>query len=187
MSLKEATDIVYEWPNFKDPERRILGATIEGYRFLNLYVPNGASVDSDKYQYKLKWLEKLCEHVKSQLQNFSKFIVVGDFNIAPDDRDVYDPKAWEGHVLVSEPERMALQKILKTGLHDAYRLFDQTSGGYSWWDYRHAAFIRDRGLRLDLILLSNALKARCRRCFVDKEPRSWDSPSDHAPVLAEFD
>src|SRR3989338_1286921 len=187
ISLKEATDVVYDLPGLKDPQRRVLGATIDGYRFLNLYVPNGTSIDSDKYQYKLEWLKKLCAHAKLQLQRFSKFVIVGDFNIAPADLDVYNPKAWEGQVLVSEPERAALQKILAVGLHDAYRLLDQTSGGYSWWDYRHAAFMRDMGLRLELILLSDELSKHCKGCFVDKTPRGWDSPSDHAPVIAEFD
>ena len=156
-------------------------------RFINLYVPNGSEVDSDKYTYKLDWLDKLASYLKKQLQEHKNLVVVGDFNIAPEDRDVHDPEAWKGSVLVSEPERAALQKLFDLGLHDSFRLFEQDEKLYSWWDYRAAAFRRNMGLRIDHILCSDALKKKCTASYIDKEPRKLERPSDHAPVVAEFD
>jgi exodeoxyribonuclease-3 len=184
---KKPADIVTDIPGLADPQRRVLGATYGKIRFLNLYVPNGSEVGSDKYKYKLNWLQKLTTYIKKQLAEHDYFVVVGDFNIAPEDIDVHDPKAWEGCVLVSPKERAALQKIAKLGLQDTFRLFEQEARTYSWWDYRMMAFRRNAGLRIDLILASNKLADKCTDSYVDREPRRLERPSDHAPVVAEFD
>ncbi len=181
-----AADISKAVPQLTDPQARILIATFNDIRVINLYVPNGASVDSEKYQYKLNWLAQLSEYIKQQLVQYPKLIVLGDFNIAPEDRDVYDPKLWQGSVLVSEPERAALRQMLAHGLHDSFRLFEQANGHYSWWDYRMGAWRRNQGLRIDHVLISNALREHCVSCQIDKTPRGWERPSDHAPVLACF-
>jgi exodeoxyribonuclease-3 len=186
LSREPAGDIVVNLPENNDPQRRVLGATIGGLRVLNLYVPNGQDVASDKYVYKLNWLERLAACVEAELKTHSNLIVLGDFNIAPEDRDVHDPALWAGQVLCSEPERNALRKILNLGLHDSFRLFEQAEGIYSWWDYRAAAFRRNLGLRIDLILVSHTLASVCTASQVDKEPRKWERPSDHAPVIADF-
>ena len=149
-------------------------------------MPNGQSVGSEKYSYKLEWLAALRDQLARELQRFPQLVVIGDFNIAPEDRDVHDPAAWEGQVLVSEPEREALRGLLSLGLEDCFRLFSQAEATFSWWDYRAAAFRRNRGLRIDLVLASPDLRARCRRAEIDMEPRGWERPSDHTPVLAEF-
>lgn len=179
-------DVVTDVPDLIDPQRRILAATIAGIRLINLYVPNGAAVDSDKYQYKLSWLTQVTCFIQQQLADFTSVAVVGDFNIAPDDRDVHDPVEWEGCVLVSPLERQALTSLLTLGLHDSFRNFTQEDALFSWWDYRAAGFRRNRGLRIDLILLSNALNARCSVSSIDKEPRRSERPSDHAPVWVEL-
>ena len=186
LSRQPATDIITDVPGLDDPQRRILGATIGDVRVLNLYVVNGQEVGSEKFDHKLFWLAKVTEHIRTQLQEHEKFVVVGDFNIAPDDRDVYDPEAWHERILCSTPERNALQKIIDLGLTDTFRQFEQAENSYSWWDYRAAAFRRNRGLRIDLILASRSLAANCVSCEIDKEPRSLERPSDHTPVIAEF-
>ncbi len=186
LSRLPATEVVTDLPGLADPQRRVLGASIGALRVLNLYVPNGASLDSDKYVYKLEWLDKLHAYVAGQLQRCPLLAIVGDFNIAPEDRDVHDPKEWEGSVLVSEPERTALRRLLELGLCDTFRRFDQPEASFSWWDYRAAAFRRNRGLRIDLILASGTLCERCSACRVDKDPRRLAQPSDHTPVVAEF-
>ncbi len=173
-------------PNFIDDQRRVLAATLNDVRIINLYVPNGASVESDKYIYKLEWLRQLHHYLQMQLLLYPKLIVLGDFNIAPEDRDVRDPKAWEGGILVSELERAALQAIMAEGLLDSFRLFEQGDKFYSWWDYRMNAFRRNLGVRIDHILISNALRAQCDSCYIDKTPRAWERPSDHAPIIAKF-
>jgi exodeoxyribonuclease-3 len=185
LSREMLTDIVVDLPNYDDPQRRVLAVTINNIRVLNLYMPNGSSVDSDKYVYKLAWLESLHSFVQAQLEQYENLVVLGDFNIAPEDRDVYDPKAWEGQVLCSKPERTALQKIMELGLVDTFRLFHQDQQ-FSWWDYRQAAFRRNMGLRIDHILASTALAKKCVNVEIDKVPRKWEQPSDHAPVIAEF-
>ena len=182
ISKQSLTEIVVELPEFADTQRRIIAATCNDIRILNLYVPNGASVDSEKYQYKLSWLQALQRYVTGQLLQYRKVLLMGDFNIAPEDRDVHDPKAWEGSVLVSAQERAALQNLLKLGLVDSFRLFEQKTGFYSWWDYRAAAFRRNMGLRIDLILLSQALVGQCLSSNIDKTPRQTERPSDHVPV-----
>jgi exodeoxyribonuclease-3 len=187
ISKEQAEDIITDVPGLDDPQRRILGATIAGTRILNLYVVNGQEVGSEKYAHKLHWLDRVTDHISEQLQQHERFVVLGDFNIAPDDRDVYDPEAWHERILCSTPEREALQKILDLGLADTFRLFDQEEQSYSWWDYRAAGFRRNRGLRIDLLLASKALADNCRTCSIDKEPRRLERPSDHTPVMAEFE
>ena len=185
--LPEApADIVTDLPDLDDPQRRVLGASFGDVRFLNLYVPNGAEVGSEKYAYKLDWLEKLIAYVTEQLSRYPKLIVVGDFNIAPEDRDVHDPAAWEGSVLVSPAERDAFQRLLAAGLVDTFRQFEQEDKVFSWWDYRAAAFRRNMGLRIDHVLASEPLSVICQSSIVDKAPRRLERPSDHAPAVAEF-
>ena len=179
-------DVLIETPFIDNNQRRVISATINGIRVVNVYVPNGAALDSDKYPYKLTWLENLKHYLKEQMAVYDKIIVLGDFNIAPADCDVYDPKAWEGHVLVSPAEREAFETLLALGFKDSFRLHTEEEGCFSWWDYRAAAFRRDRGLRIDHILISDALTKHCTACTIDKEPRTWERPSDHTPVVAEF-
>jgi exodeoxyribonuclease-3 len=173
-------------PGFQDPQRRVLAASVAGVRVVDLYVPNGQSLESDKYRYKLDWLAQLDLWLKELSQQFPQLVLLGDFNIAPEDRDVHDPQAWEGQVLVSPAERQAFQKLLKHGLKDSFRLLHDGGGNYSWWDYRSAGFRRNQGLRIDHILLSPPLVERCAAAYIDQEPRSWERPSDHAPVVVEL-
>ncbi len=179
--------VVRDLPGFGDPQRRVLGATFNGVRVINLYVPNGQAVGSEKYEYKLAWLERLTAFLEDELEVHPHLVVLGDFNIAPEPRDVYDPEAWAGQVLFSDPEREAFSRLLDLGLADTYRRFDTESGAFTWWDYRMGAFRRNRGVRIDHILASAPLADRCRAVVIDREPRGWERPSDHAPVLAEFD
>jgi len=171
---------------YVDEQKRVLGATFGRLRIWSVYVPNGESVESDKFRYKLGWLAALRDLLAAELERHPHLLVAGDFNVAPEDRDVYDPAAWEGHVLCSPPERAALAAIRDLGLDDTFRLFEQTPGTYSWWDYRAGMFRRNRGLRIDLMLASRALSQICSSCRIDREPRGWDRPSDHVPVVAEF-
>lgn len=175
-------DVVTDIPELIDPQRRILAATIAGIRLINLYIPNGAAVGTDKYAYKLMWLEKVTAFIKQQLSCYPKLSVVGDFNIAPEDRDVHSPEEWTGCVLVSPEERQAFAECIALGLKDSFRNFDQDPQLFSWWDYRAASFRRNRGLRIDHILLSDALNANCIESSIDVEPRRSERPSDHAPV-----
>jgi exodeoxyribonuclease-3 len=179
-------DVVLDMPGYTDEQKRVLTATINGVRVVNVYVPNGQSVESPKYQYKLIWLEALAVYVREQLANHSHVIVLGDFNIAPEDRDVHDPAAWEGQVLATDAERAKLRTLLDLGLTDIYRRFEQSEKTFSWWDYRMLAFRRNHGLRIDLALASTSLTEICEACHIDKIPRAWERPSDHAPVLASF-
>jgi len=174
-------------PGDDDPQRRVIAATIGGVRLINVYVPNGQEVGSEKYAYKLAWLERLRAYLASEIAQHPRLAVVGDFNIAPEDRDVHDPAQWQGSVHVSEPERKALAAITGLGLVDLFRRFEQPPGTFSWWDYRMGAFRRNHGLRIDLILASAALAERCKVCAIDRSPRAWERPSDHAPVTASFD
>ena len=180
----EAT--IHDLPDFDDDQRRVLGASIGPLRVINLYVPNGQSVDSPKYHYKLSWLDALRNHLKAELRQHERCVVLGDFNIAPEDRDVHDPEQWRGKVLCSEPEREALNNILALGFVDTFRLFEDGDGNFSWWDYRAAGFRRNLGLRIDLVLASNALAEACTAASIDVEPRRRERPSDHTPVIAEF-
>lgn len=187
LSREPIEDVVIDLEGFPDPQSRVLGATIGALRIFNLYVPNGQSVDSDKYEYKLGWLAALRAQLEDEIARHRHLAVMGDFNIAPEDRDVHDPVAWEGKVLCSPKERAALADIMALDLADTYRLFDQPDGRFSWWDYRAAAFRRNRGLRIDLILASAALSRCCVRSAIDTAPRRLQRPSDHAPVYSEFD
>ncbi len=177
---------ITDLPGMDDPQRRVLGAAFGELYVLNLYVPNGQAPDSDKFDYKLAWLNRLNSFLVEQLQHYPRLIVLGDFNIAPEERDVHDPKAWENSVLFSPPERAAFRALLDLGLTDTFRLFPQPQASYSWWDYRMNAFRRNIGLRIDHILASSALAPLCRNATIDKAPRALERPSDHAPVAAEF-
>ena len=187
LSRDAAHEALAEIPGYSDPQKRVLAATIGGLRVICLYVPNGQSVDSDKYRYKLDWLAAATAWLKQELAANPRLAVAGDYNIAPEDRDVHDPKAWEGQVLVSAPERKAFQDLLAIGLKDSFRLFEQPANSYTWWDYRMHAFRRKMGLRIDHILLAESLAPACRTCSVDVEPRKSERPSDHAPVWADLD
>ena len=174
-------------PLFEDPQQRIIAATIQDMRIVCAYVPNGQALDSEKYPYKLNWLASLHEWIKQEMAQNSALALLGDYNIAPEDRDVYDPAAWEGQNLVSPPERAALQALLDLGLKDSFRLFEQAEKSFSWWDYRQLGFRLNKGMRIDHILLSAQLASRCTSCIIDKTPRKWEQPSDHAPVIATLD
>jgi exodeoxyribonuclease-3 len=186
LSKTPATDAVVAIPGFEDVQKRVLAATIGDVRVINVYIPNGQSVDSDKYRYKLGWLEALTAWLAAEVARYPKLALLGDFNIAPEERDVHDPKAWEGQVLFSLPEREAFRHLVDLGLADSFRLFEQPEKIYSWWDYRMNAFRRNMGLRIDHILLSPALAETCKSCMIDKEARKAERPSDHAPVMVEF-
>ena len=186
ISKSEATDIVTDFPGFDDPQRRILAATIDGVRVLDLYIPNGSEVGSEKYAYKLSWLEALHNFLSAELAEHERLVVLGDFNIAPADEDVHDPAKWGEGVLCSPLERAALRGFVDLGLTDVFRQFDQPEKSFSWWDYRAAGFRRNAGLRIDLILASQKMTTACKKSFIDKEPRAWERPSDHTPVIAEF-
>lgn len=182
----EPLDVATEIPGFPDEQKRVIAATVGDVRVLNLYIVNGKEVGSDKFEYKLRWLEAVRSWIADEMTRHDKLVVMGDFNIAPEDRDVHDPTAWNEKILCSTPERDELNTMLDLGLHDSFRLFEQPEGVFSWWDYRAAAFRRGMGLRIDLILCSDALKMQCKASYVDKEPRKNERPSDHAPVVAEF-
>lgn len=173
-------------PNFDDTQRRILVVNIGSLRIINIYVPNGSSVDSEKFNYKLRWLKQLEIYLQQELRIHPHLIVLGDFNIAPKDKDVHNPQLWEGKVLVSPQERQALDKILALGMKDSFRLFNNNPLQYTWWDYRSGAFRRNNGLRIDHILTSEALISQCLACEIDKETRLWEKPSDHVPVIATY-
>jgi len=187
LSRQPITDAKFELDGFDDPQRRVAIGTSGGVRYVNLYVPNGQAVGSEKYDYKLRWLDALHRTLAAELAEHRHVVVMGDFNIAPDDRDVHDPAAWAGQILCSGPERAALQRLLDLGLVDSFRLFEQPAATFSWWDYRQAGFRRNLGLRIDLILASAGLRDACRSSSVDTEPRRAERPSDHAPVVASFE
>ncbi len=179
-------DVTAGIPGFDDPQKRVLAATYGDMRVICIYIPNGESVESDKYQYKLRWLAALTEWLRAELQKYPQLALLGDYNIAPEDRDVYDPKAWAGKVLCSDAERAALSGLLALGLTDSFRQFDQPERSFTWWDYRMNGFKRKLGMRIDHILLSEPLAANCTACAVDVEPRKLERPSDHAPVFADL-
>jgi len=179
-----ATDVQANLPNFQDEQKRLIAATVAGVRVVCGYFPNGQAVGSEKYDYKLRWIAALNDWLREELARFPQLALLGDYNVAPEDRDVHDPKAWEGQVLFSEPEKQAFRDLVALGLVDSFRLFEQPERSYSWWDYRMLAFRRKMGLRIDHILLSKALAARCTACSIDVEPRRREQPSDHAPVIA---
>ena len=185
LSKTPLTDVAVGLPGLVDDHRRVIAGSLGNLRIISVYCPNGQSVGSDKYQYKLRWFAALHGWLKEELERHPRLAIMGDFNVAPEDRDVYDPKAWEGSVLVSEPERAAFRALLDLGLKDSFRLFEQPEKTYSWWDYRVFAFRRNMGLRIDHILLSRELARSCRSSTIDREPRKRVQPSDHAPAVAE--
>jgi len=187
LARAEPAAVLRDMPGFDDPQRRVLAATVGGVRVIDLYVPNGQSVGSDKFLYKLGWLRSLREWLRSELAGYPLLLVLGDFNIAPEDRDVYDPAAWAGSVHVSADERASLRDTLELGLVDVFRQFEQPPQSFSWWDYRAGAFRRNQGLRIDLLLASSALAARCSACEIDVGPRRGERASDHTPVIGTFD
>jgi len=187
LARRAPTDLVRDMPGYDDPQRRVLAASIGAVRVIDLYVPNGQSVGSDKYHYKLGWLRALRKWLRAELAAHAQLVVLGDFNIAPEDRDVHDPAAWAGSVQVSAEEREALRDTLALGLSDLFRRFEQPPQSFSWWDYRAGAFRRNHGLRIDLVLASAALAERCTACLIDREPRRVERASDHTPVVASFD
>lgn len=180
------SDVQRDIPDFDDPQKRILAATVNGVRVVCAYFPNGSEVGSEKYEYKLRWLKALTGWLRDELTRHPQLALLGDYNIAPEDRDVHDPEAWKDKILCSEPERTAFRDLLALGLTDAFRLFDQPEQSFSWWDYRAAGFRRNLGMRIDHILLSAPLSQHCASCSVDKAPRKLERPSDHAPVIAEI-
>ena len=184
LSREPASAISCGIAGFADLQRRVISADVGGMRLVCAYVPNGQSIDSEKYQYKLNWLSAFSGWLKQELALHARLAVLGDFNIAPEDRDVHDPKAWEGQVLVSRPERDAFQGLIDLGFRDSFRLFEQAEKSYTWWDYRMNGFKRNLGLRIDHILLNAGLA--CASCSIDLEPRRNERPSDHAPVIAEI-
>ena len=166
---------------------RLLGATVEGVRIVNVYIPNGAFVGSDKYRFKLEWMQRLRSFFDEHYKQSAPVLLCGDFNVAPEERDVHDPELWQGRILFSKRERAALSKIKDWGFEDAFRLHTQEGGHFSWWDYRAGSFRRNAGLRIDHIWVSKPLAERSTRSWIDKEPRGWERPSDHTPVVAEFE
>jgi exodeoxyribonuclease-3 len=186
ISKQPAHDSVTDFPDLDDPQRRVMASTVDDVRVIDLYIPNGSEVGSEKYAYKLKWLKALHGFIAAEMKQHEKVVVLGDFNIAPADEDVHDPEAWGEAILCSPAERAALQGLLDLGLTDVFRKFEHPEKTFSWWDYRAAGFRRNAGLRIDLILCSDAMTEHCTACYVDKEPRAWERPSDHAPVVAEF-
>ena len=181
-----ASDVLKNIPDLDDAQARVIAGTVQGVRVIGAYIPNGQSVDSDKFVYKLRWLEALRAWVAREAVQHPRLVLVGDFNIAPEDRDVHDPVAWQGNVLVSEPERDKLRSLEQLGLRDSFRLFGQTEKSYTWWDYRMLAFRKNQGLRIDHILVSDALRGEAVSCVIDKLPRKNERPSDHAPVMVEL-
>ncbi|MDF3983836.1 exodeoxyribonuclease III [Luteibacter sp. PPL201] len=186
LAKDEPRDVVTDIPGLDDPQRRILAATVGDIRVIDLYVVNGKALGDEKYDYKLHWLSMVRDFVAAEIARHPRLVVLGDFNICRDDRDVYDAVAWGEDIFCSPPEREALQALLDAGLHDSFRLFNDEAGHFSWWDYRQAAFRRNMGLRIDLILISDALKSAATSSIIDKAPRRWEQPSDHAPVALEL-
>ncbi|HEX7380826.1 MAG TPA: exodeoxyribonuclease III [Nevskiaceae bacterium] len=186
LARRPIEDVRCDIPGFADEQKRVIAATVGGVRVMSVYVVNGQEVGTDKFAYKLRWLEALTGYLQTELAAHPELAVFGDYNIAPDDRDVHDPEAWGDGILCSPQERQAFRALLALGLEDTFRRFDQPAGSYSWWDYRQGAFRRNLGLRIDHILASKALTQTCTACAIDKTPRGWPRPSDHAPVVASF-
>ena len=186
LSRAEPVDVQAGIPGFDDEQKRVIAATVDGVRLVCVYCPNGQSLDSDKYPYKLAWFDALAAWLKDELTRHPRLAVLGDYNIAPEDRDVHDPEVWKDCVLVSEPERARFRALLELGLKDSYRLFEQPEKSFTWWDYRMMGFRRNHGLRIDHILLSAQLAAACTSSTIDRDMRKLERPSDHAPVVAEI-
>ena len=186
LARQAISDVQAGIPGFDDPQKRAIAATVGDIRIVDLYVVNGEAVGSEKFAYKLRWLDAVREWLRAELAAHPKLVVLGDFNIAPDDRDVWDPKRWREKILCSTPEREAYRGLLELGLSDSFRLFNDEAGQHSWWDYRLSGFERGWGLRIALALVSDALKARCSAAGIDREPRGRERPSDHTPVWVEI-
>jgi exodeoxyribonuclease-3 len=186
LSKLPGEDVQVGIPGFEDEQKRVIAARFGDLRVVNLYVVNGKAVGDAKYDYKLRWLQAVHAWLADEIVRYPRLVVLGDFNIAPDDRDVHDPAAWREQILCSTAEREALKRLLDLGLYDSFRLHSEAAGQFSWWDYRAAGFRRNLGLRIDLLLVSEALRAACTASVIDREPRSWERPSDHAPVWVEL-
>ncbi len=186
LSRHKFEDAKYEMENDSTGQKRFLAATVKGIRVINVYVPNGESLESPKYEYKLDWLDQLEKYVKHALANYQYVVVMGDFNIAPNDIDVYDAKIWQDRILVSPPEREAFQRLLSLGMDDLFRVCNPDLQSFSWWNYRAFAYKRKHGLRIDHIVVSKELSKFCKSCFIDENPRKLERPSDHTPVGAVF-
>ena len=183
LSRHDLTDVTHGILNFEDTQQRVISATINDIRVVCVYIVNGQAVDSEKYSYKIRWLNALTIWLKDELIKYPNLVLLGDYNIAPEDRDCHDPAAWAGQILVSPREREAFQKLIQLGLHDSFRLFDQVDKSFTWWDYRMMGFRRNFGMRIDHILVSDGLKSSCESCVIDKTPRKLERPSDHTPVV----
>ncbi|HYR36473.1 MAG TPA: exodeoxyribonuclease III [Burkholderiales bacterium] len=186
LSRMPITEVAHGIPDFVDDPKRCIAGTVNGVRLVCLYAPNGEAPGTEKYAYKLRWYEALTAWLRTELPRRPRLAVLGDLNIAPEPRDVHDPKRWEGKIHFSEPERAAFRAVIDVGFKDAFRLFEQPEKQFTWWDYRLKAFERGWGLRIDHILLAPALAAKCTSCTIDVEPRKRERPSDHAPVIAEI-
>jgi len=186
LSRGESVEVVRNIPGFDDEQARVIAASTGGLRVIGAYFPNGQAPDSDKFSYKMRWLDALRAWVAQELAAHPQLVLMGDFNIAPEDRDVYDPVAWAGQIHCTPEEREHFRRLVALGLHDAFRLFEQPPKSWSWWDYRNLAFRRNQGLRIDHILVSEALRPRVKACSIDKAPRKNERPSDHAPVVVEL-
>lgn len=186
LTREPAVDVVKNIPGFEDEQARVIAGTVAGVRVIGAYFPNGQAPDSDKFVYKMAWLQALQDWVRSELARHPQLVLVGDYNIAPEDRDVYDPIAWAGQIHCTPQERSHFQQLQGLGLVDAFRLFEQAPKSWSWWDYRNLAFRKNQGLRIDHILVSQQLKAQVAACAIDKLPRKNERPSDHAPVVVEL-
>lgn len=180
------SDVANGVDGFDDEQKRVIATTVDGIHVVCVYVPNGQSVDSEKYAYKLRWCRAVAEYMRETIRRHPLLVMAGDFNVAPDDRDVHDPGLWEGQVLCSERERAAFRAFLAAGLVDSFRLFDQPPKVYSWWDYRQLGFPKNLGLRIDHILVSEPLAARCTSSTIDRNARKGEKPSDHAPAIVEL-
>ena len=186
LTKQAVADVAVNIDGFEDPQRRVISASLGDMRLVCAYVPNGQSVDSEKYEYKLKWLAAFRDWLAAALKRHPKLVVLGDYNIAPEDRDVHDPKAWSGQVLCSDRERAAFRALVDLGFVDTFRKFEQPERSFTWWDYRMNGFKRNLGLRIDHVLVSPALAEHCSSCTIDLAPRRLERPSDHAPVVAEI-
>jgi exodeoxyribonuclease-3 len=186
LSRVPVADVVKNIPDFNDPQARVITGTLGELRIVNAYFPNGQAPGSDKFEYKMQWLRALRDWVEGELARHPKLLLMGDFNIAPEDRDVCDPVAWAGQIHCTDEERSHFRKLLALGLHDAFRLFDQPPKSWTWWDYRNLAFRRNQGLRIDHVLVGEALRSAVVACTIDKAPRKLERPSDHAPVIVEL-
>jgi exodeoxyribonuclease-3 len=187
ISRSPATDVVKNIPGFEDDMARVITATVDGVRVIGAYFPNGQAPDSDKFVYKMRWLEALREWVRGELARHPNLVLLGDYNITFDDLDVWDPVGLAGTIHCTDEERAHLRALIDLGLHDSFRLFEQAPKSYSWWDYRMLGFQKNRGMRIDHILVSEALKPRVSACTIDRAPRKNQQPSDHAPVIMTLD